>query len=70
MKKLFSIVLALTMVLAMTACGSKTTAETTVPAQEMPASALEIMETVCAEFLLQYSSERHGLSAPSARKRS
>ncbi|MBR3949991.1 MAG: hypothetical protein IKJ84_04870 [Oscillospiraceae bacterium] len=50
MKKLFSIVLALTMVLAMTACGSKTTAETTVPAQEMPASALEIMETVWADY--------------------
>ena len=51
MKKLVSMLLALTMALSMAACGSKTAEETTgVPAQEMPASALEVLETVWAEY--------------------
>lgn len=50
MKKILSIVLALTMVFAMTACGSKAEETTEVPAQEMPASALEVLETVWADY--------------------
>ena len=51
MKKIVSIVLALTLVFAMTACGGKTAQETTgVPAQEMPASALEVLESVWADY--------------------
>jgi len=47
MKKLVSLVLALTMVFAMTACGNS--AQET-PAQEMPASALEVLETIWAKY--------------------
>ena len=51
MQKLRSAVLALTLVLTMAACGGNATQETEgVPAQEMPASALEILETVWAEY--------------------
>lgn len=51
MKKILSIVLALTMVFAMTACGGSKAEETTgVPAQEMPASALEVLETIWAGY--------------------
>ena len=51
MKKILSIVLALTMVFAMTACGGSKAEETTeVPAQEMPASALEVLETIWADY--------------------
>lgn len=51
MKKIFSAILALTLVLALTACGGNAAQETEgVPAQEMPASALEILETVWAEY--------------------
>ena len=49
MKKFLSVVLALTMVLAMTACGGKK-AEGTEPAVQAPASALEILETVWAKY--------------------
>ena len=45
MKKLISAILALTLVLTMTACGSKK-AEATEPAVDAPASALEILENV------------------------
>lgn len=51
MKKLLSTILALTLVLGLTACGGNAAQETEgVPAQEMPASALEILETVWAEY--------------------
>ena len=50
MKKLIAIVLTLSMALAMTACGSKAPAETTVPAQEAPASALEVLETIWNDY--------------------
>ena len=51
MKKTLSIVLALTMVFAMTACGGNKAEETTgVTAQEMPASAQEVMETIWADY--------------------
>ena len=51
MKKILSAVLALTLVLTMTACGGNATQETEgVSAQELPASALEILETVWAEY--------------------
>jgi len=51
MKKLVSIILALTLALGLAACGGKTTQETeTVPSQELPASALEILETVWADY--------------------
>ena len=49
MKKIFSLILALTLVLTMTACGGKKQEET-VPAVEAPASALEILETVWAMY--------------------
>ena len=49
MKKLISAVLALTLVLTMTACGGKKQEET-VPAVEVPASALEILENVWAKY--------------------
>ena len=49
MKKLVSAILALTMVLTMTACGGKKQEETT-PVVEAPASALEILETVWAKY--------------------
>ena len=51
MKKFLSVILALTLVLGLAACGGKTTQETeTVPAQQLPASALEILETVWADY--------------------
>ena len=51
MKKFVSVILALTMVFTMTACGSKAAEETTgVPAQEEPASALEVLETIWADY--------------------
>ena len=52
MKKFVSVILALTLVLSLAACGSKTAqeTETTAPAQELPASALEILETVWAGY--------------------
>ncbi len=52
MKKIVSLVLALTMAFAMTACGGSSTPETTVPAEtntpsaNVPGSALEVLETV------------------------
>lgn len=50
MKKLLSALLALTMVLSMTACGGSKAEETTAPAVEAPASALEILETVWGKY--------------------
>lgn len=51
MKKLFALFLALTMVFSLVACGGNSAEETEgVPAQEMPASALEILENVWAEY--------------------
>ncbi|MBQ3193058.1 MAG: hypothetical protein IJB59_05770 [Oscillospiraceae bacterium] len=50
MKKFVSIVLALSMAFAMTACGGNAEAETTVPAQEAPASALEVLETIWNDY--------------------
>lgn len=51
MKKLLSVILALVMVFALAACGSNAAEETTgVPAQEMPASALEVLETIWADY--------------------
>lgn len=51
MKKFLSAILALTLVLGLTACGGNASQETVgVPAQEKPASALEILETVWAEY--------------------
>ena len=49
MKKLISVVLALTLVLSMAACGNKKT-EATEPAVQVPASALEVLETVWALY--------------------
>lgn len=51
MKKFVSIILSLSMAFAMTACGGNAAQETTgTPAQEMPASALEVLETVWANY--------------------
>lgn len=51
MKKLICAVLALTFALGLAACGGNAAEETTgVPAQEMPASALEILETIWADY--------------------
>lgn len=50
MKKMLSVILALTMVLGMTACGGSGAKETTEPAVAAPASALEILETVWASY--------------------
>ena len=50
MKKIVSIILALTMAFAMTACGGNAAEETTVPAQQMPGSALEILENIWADY--------------------
>ena len=52
MKKFISVILALTLVLSLAACGAKTPAatETTAPAVELPGSALEILETVWADY--------------------
>ena len=49
MKKFVSVILALALVLTMTACGSKKQEET-VPAVEAPASALEILENIWAKY--------------------
>ena len=50
MKKLIAMIMALAMMLTMFAgCGKEKPAET-VPAQELPASALEILETVWAKY--------------------
>ena len=52
MKKFVSVILALTLVLSLAACGAKApaAAETTVPAVQLPGSALEILETVWADY--------------------
>lgn len=51
MKKILSVVLVLAMALSLAACGGNSAEETTgVPAQEMPASALEILETIWADY--------------------
>lgn len=51
MKKILSVVLALTMALGLAACGGNAEEETTgVPAQEMPGSALEVLETIWADY--------------------
>lgn len=51
MKKFLSVILALGLVLGLTACGGNASQETEgVPAQERPASALEILENVWAEY--------------------
>ena len=51
MKKILSVVLALTMALSLAACGGNAEEETTgVPAQEMPGSALEVLETIWADY--------------------
>ena len=52
MKKFVSVILALTLVLSLAACGAKTpeATETTAPAVELPGSALEILETVWADY--------------------
>ena len=51
MKKIFSAILSLTLVFTMTACGGSKAEETTgVPAQEAPASALEVLETIWADY--------------------
>ena len=51
MKKILSVVLVLTMALSLAACGGNSAEETTgVPAQEMPASALEVLETIWADY--------------------
>lgn len=49
MKKVISVLLALTLLLSLTACGGKAE-ETTAPAVEVPASALEILENVWAKY--------------------
>jgi len=50
MKKLLSALLALTMVLSLTACGGSKAEETTAPAVEAPASALEVLENIWAKY--------------------
>lgn len=51
MKKFLSVMLVLTMMVTMTACGSKSAEETTTaPTVEAPASALEILENVWANY--------------------
>ena len=50
MKKIVSIVLALSMVLTLAACGGKKAEETTSAPQEVPASAVEILEKTWAEY--------------------
>ena len=52
MKKILSLVLVLAMALSLAACGKKAEpVETTgVPAQQMPASALEVLETIWADY--------------------
>ena len=51
MKKILTVILVLAMVVSMAACGGNTAEETEgVPAQEMPGSALEILENVWAGY--------------------
>lgn len=54
MKKFVSVMMALAMLLSLTACGGNSAAETTVPTEtagvEAPASALEILENTWANF--------------------
>ena len=51
MKKFLALILALSMAVSMAACGGNSTEETQeIVAQEMPASALEILENVWAEY--------------------
>lgn len=51
MKKFLSIILALTMVLSLAACGGNTQQpEAEVPAQQMPASALEVLNTIWNDY--------------------
>ncbi len=54
MKKIISIVMALVLALSMTACGGKDNAQVTTPesapAEAMPGSALEVLETVWADY--------------------
>ena len=52
MKKILSLVLVLALAMSLAACGKKaeTTETTGVPAQEMPASALEVLETIWADY--------------------
>lgn len=54
MKKLISMILTLAMMLSLAACGGSTPAETTAPTEDaavqVPASALEVMENIWANF--------------------
>lgn len=51
MKKVLSVLMVLSMLVALTACGGKAVEETTgAPGQEMPASALEVLETVWNDY--------------------
>ena len=50
MKKVLSAILALTLMLSLAACGGNSTQETEAVPVENPASALEILETVWAEY--------------------
>ena len=50
MKKIVSVVLALTLALSLAACGGKKAEVTTPPVQEVPASAVEILEKTWAEY--------------------
>lgn len=50
MKKVLSVILALTVVLSLTACGGKKAEQTTAPAVEVPGSALEILQTIWAKY--------------------
>lgn len=50
MKKLLSVLLALSLVLTMAACGGKKAEQTTAPVVEAPASALEILETIWGSY--------------------
>ena len=50
MKKIFSVILALALVLGLTACGGNAQQETEMVPVENPASALEILETIWADY--------------------
>lgn len=51
MKKFLSVIVALSLVLGLTACGGNASQETEgIPAQKQPASALEILENVWAQY--------------------
>ena len=51
MKKIFAMILAVVMVLSMTACGGKDTTETTAPAATVTVgSALEVLENIWAKY--------------------